>query len=150
MPGIVTDEITYSSADASDISVVYNFCAELIEQYEDLVTIDYDGVLAWVRNKISSHIGEYTCVYWRGIKVGYYRLIFQNDETELDDFYIFPEFRCKGIGTVVLKRCISCSKNPIFLYVFSRNTRAIRLYETMGFVAEKTIGNTRKIMRYKG
>ena len=32
------------------------------------------------------------------------------------------------------------------LYVFERNTGAIRLYERMGFVTEKAVGATRRIM----
>ena len=142
--------ITYGSAGPLDIQTIYDLNIMLIDQYEDLESIDYEKVSKWIKNKINSHINEYTCIYFRGVKVGYYRLVLGEDETEMDDFYVFPEYQCKGIGTFVLNQCITNSMNPVFLYVFRRNTRAIRLYQRMGFVTIETVGNTRLIMRYSG
>ena len=65
---------------------------------------------------------------------------------ELDDLYIFPEFRSKGIGSVIIQKCIEESDSTIFLYVFAKNVRAIALYEKLGFKIVKNIRDTRYIM----
>jgi ribosomal protein S18 acetylase RimI-like enzyme len=80
-------------------------------------------------------------------KVGYFNLKKGTEEAELDDFYVLPEYRGKGIGTKVLSYCISQTNTPIFLYVFRKNTDAIRLYTRFGFSVSEEIGNTRLIMR---
>ena len=83
---------------------------------------------------------------WGGTVAGYYHLIPGAEKTELDDFYILPPYRGRGIGTRALKDCIQRAAGPLFLYVFSRNAGAIRLYERMGFQITETVGETRCIM----
>lgn len=65
---------------------------------------------------------------------------------ELDDLYIIPELRSKGIGTAIVKKCFEESDGTIFLYVFAKNVRAIALYEKLGFKIVKNIRDTRYIM----
>jgi len=58
-------------------------------------------------------------------------------------------YRDKGIGTMIIKDCIkeSNEKNiPIFLYVFSKNTKAVSLYTRLGFEITEKIKDTRYIM----
>ena len=69
---------------------------------------------------------------------------------ELDDLYVLPGFQNRGIGSAILQRCITMSAKPLYLYVFSRNIRAISFYERFGFCVQKTIGNTRLIMARNG
>ena len=139
--------LSYVPATEEDIDVIFSMCKELIDTYEDVTQIDYEKVISWVERKISSHIREYTCVMLGTEKVGYFRLIPGKYETELDDFYILPEYRGKGIGTKVLSRCIAQTKMPIFLYVFRKNTGSIQLYSRMGFCVSEQVSDTRLIMR---
>ena len=44
--------ITYAPIKKEDIDTIYAFCKKLIDDYEDLDSIDYDKVLAWVKRKI--------------------------------------------------------------------------------------------------
>ena len=46
----------------------------------------------------------------------------------------------------MLERCFAEAEGPIFLYVFMRNTGAVRLYERMGFRVREKVGETRYIM----
>ena len=139
--------LQYRMADKEDIPKIYNLAKDLIDQYEDISAIDYEKVLAWVNRKIETHISEYCCVQTEGQTCAYYRLC---EDGELDDLYVLPGFQNRGIGSAILQRCITMSAKPLYLYVFSRNIRAISFYERSGFCVQKTIGNTRLIMARNG
>ena len=125
--------LCFHPAAAEDIAPLVELNRDLIESYEDLSTIDLPRVLAWTERKITKNLNQYTCII--------------SAETELDDFYIFPEFRNRGIGTEVLRRCIREQTKPLTLCVFTKNTGAMALYSRMGFRVTKNISHTRCIMR---
>ena len=139
--------LQFEIADVSDVSAIFSQAKELIDRYEDISSIDYDKVLAWVKKKIETHISEYRCVWKAGRKVAYYRLC---EDGELDDLYVLPAFQGQGIGSEILKRCIAESKADMYLYVFRDNVRAITFYERFGFTIHESVGHTRFIMTGNG
>lgn len=140
--------LSYSPAQPEDIDQIDLLCKELIQTYEQLDSIDYPKVLRWVRQKIESSIGEYTVLCADGMKAGYYHFYRNGDSLlELDDLYLFPPFQNQGIGTAVIQKCCASTTEPIQLYVFARNTRAVALYERLGFQITATVHQTRYIMR---
>lgn len=137
--------LTYAPAVSGDIEPIFSLCKQLIDDYEDTASIDYEKVLGWVRRKIEGSISSYTRVMADGEIAGWYCL---DPETgELDDFYILEGFRGKGIGTAVLQKCIAECPKSLWLYVFTKNVRAISLYRRMGFAIREEVGNTRYIMK---
>ena len=68
---------------------------------------------------------------------------------ELDDFYIFPEFQHRGIGSAVLRLLREETELPIFLYVFLENEGALRLYHRLGFREVQRVDGTRCIMTWR-
>ena len=144
-------QLTYQPALPADIDAIYSFAKKLIDQYEDKNQISYEKVLAWVRKKLERQIQEYTCIFADGEKAGYYHFSPMDPNTmELDDLYLFPAFRGYGIGTAVIQKCCAETSQPILLYVFQKNTRAIALYQKMGFqiqCATQNVSRTRYIMR---
>ena len=144
----VTDPfLTDDAASMEDAPIIFAMAKDLIDTYEDVETIAYEKVIAWVFDKICQNITDYRCVFKDGVKVGYYRMIPGVTETELDDLYILPEFQGQGIGTAVLRNCMEATHKPLFLYVFKRNLGAIKLYLRMGFSISEEVGNTRYILR---
>ena len=139
--------LQYRTAEAEDISVIYSQAKNLIDQYEDCDSIDYEKVMAWVHRKISFNISQYRCVLANGEKCAYYRLC---DDGELDDLYVLPAFRGQGIGSEILLKCMDESSNPLYLYVFSGNIRAISFYKKFGFSVREAVGKTRLILERKG
>ena len=141
-------ELTFQKAENEDGERIFRFNKELISQYETLEEINLDYILSWVQKKITSRMDEYTVICADGKKAGYYHF-FRNEEGEyeLDDLYIFPEFRNHGIGSAVIKRCCSSVKEPVMLYVFVRNQGAVSLYNRMGFQVVETIKDSRLIMK---
>ena len=138
--------LTFAPAEMADIEPLFTLSTALIEQYEDLNSINNDEVIAWVRRKIQKKIGEYICIFCDGEKAGYYRFCPAEGMMELDDLYILPRFQNRGIGTAVIKRCCAETDLPVMLYVFTRNTGACALYRRLGFRVTETVGETRCIM----
>ena len=138
--------LTFAPAEAADMESLFRFSKALIDEYEDLQSIDYEKVLAWVRRKIETQIGTYTCIFRDGRKAGYYRFSPADGMMEIDDLYIFPEFRNQGIGTAVIQNCCAETEFPVMLYVFTRNTGAFSLYRRLGFQIAETAGTSRCIL----
>ena len=125
------------NAEGNQVSFVY--------ETKVVSTIDYDRVLAWVRRKIEGNISEYQRIIADGIHAGYFHFSPAEDGWELDDLYVFPEFRSRGIGTAVIRNC--CARGSVMLYVFRKNTGALALYRRLGFREAGTAGQTRLILR---
>lgn len=132
--------LEFKKAQAEDVDAIFRLCKENIDKYEDIDSIPYDDVINWVRRKINKCISEYTRIYKDGTLCGFYRFHPDNDEYELDDFYLFEEYRGQGIGSAVLEKCLSKADKTVYLYVFKRNDGAVRLYKKFGFEVREDLG----------
>ena len=143
-----TMELVFARSGIEDGERIYQLNKQLILDYERMECIDLQKVLLWVRKKLADRIHEYITIYFDGEKAGYYHF-FRNEEGEyeLDDLYIYPGFQNRGIGTEVIKRCCASVKEPVMLYVFIRNQRAVSLYQKLGFEVVQTIKDSRYIMK---
>lgn len=140
-------KLTFRKATADDSERIYQLCKRLIDAYEDVCRIDYDSVLKWVRKKTERCIDEYTVIYADGMKAGYYRFYKNGDGVyEIDDLYVFDEFQNHGIGSEVIRTCCESVNEPVILYVFIKNKRAVSLYERLGFEVVETVGESRYVM----
>ncbi len=140
--------ITYRRATAGDIEPIYRLCKQLIDEYENVADIAYDRVLKWVYRKIENAVGEYMVIDADGEKAGYCHF-YQNEDGiyEIDDLYIFPEYQNRGIGSEVIRTCCESVEEPVMLYVFIKNQRAVSLYKRLGFSVTETIHGSRYIMK---
>ena len=142
--------LCYQPIAPEDVENILALQKELIERYEDLDTIDAEKVFAWCRKKLAVQMGDYRRILVDGELAGFYALHREDGEWELDDLYLYPRFQGQGIGTAVLRRVIAdTAPDGLFLYVFVKNTGAVRLYERMGFVQSEQVGATRLILRLR-
>ena len=139
--------VRFVNATEKDIPVVFDQAKLLVDTFEDIHAIDYEKVLKWLEQKITGHISQYRCAMIDDQRCAYWRLC---EDGELDDLYVLQSFRSMGIGSLIMKKCIEESKNPLWLYVFSKNVRAISFYERFGFSFRECVGETRLIMERKG
>lgn len=138
-------ELIYSPARPEDAPVIFGFAKELIETYETDPDLDLNMALDWTRRKIEKRIGEYTRILIDGEVAAFFRFVPDGERMELDDLYVLPAYRNRGIGTAILRRCVAEGK-PIYFYVFTENTSAISLYEREGFRKTEDVSPTRIIM----
>ena len=138
-------QLSYELAKREDAPAIFAFARELIERYETDPDLDLSMALDWTRRKIEKRIDEYTRVLADGEIAAYYRLAPDGERLELDDLYVLPAFRDRGIGTAMLRRCLALGKS-VYLYVFTGNTRAMALYEREGFCRVEDVSPTRCIM----
>lgn len=143
----MTMELKFERASGADVEAIFALSKALIDQYEDVESIDYDKVLQWVRRKIGAQIGEYQRVLMDGDLAGYVHFHPDGERMELDDLYILPEYRGRGIGTAVVEKCCAETEKPVYLYVFRRNEGAVRLYQRLGFEIVQEVGSSRYIMQ---
>lgn len=69
------------------------------------------------------------------------------DTTELAKFYLSKEARGKGIGKLLLKKCVETAKNfgykKLYLESIPEFSKAVSIYEKQGFqYLEKPLGNS--------
>ncbi len=140
-------KISFCTAQQTDVEPLFSLCKGLIDAYEDVDSIDYEKVLGWVKRKIEGEIAFYRCIMVDGVKAGYVHFYPDGAEMEIDDLYVFPTFRNRGIGTEVIRLCLLETDRPVHLYVFRRNEGAVRLYKRIGFEIRETVHNTRYLMR---
>ncbi len=138
-------QLVYEPAGIEDAPAIFAFARELIETYETDPELDLAMALDWTRRKIEKRIDEYTRVLWGGEVAAYYRFVPDGERMELDDLYVLPEYRDRGVGTAILRRCLAQGK-PVYFYVFTQNTRAVALYEREGFSKVTDVSPTRSIM----
>ncbi len=141
-----TVKLQYRKAEKSDIAKILEQSRALIEQYEDLQSINLDEIMAWMERKTTRFIHEYRKVSLDGVVVAYYRLAEHEGEVELDDFYVLEEYRDKGIGSMIMERILKSISCPIKLYVFNENNGAMRFYTRYGFKLAQWVSTTRCIM----
>ena len=143
-------KLLFEKATGSDIESIYEFNKYLIDRYENVQNIEYDKVLSWVQRKIETYIEEYQRILFDGELAGYYRFHQDGDKMELDDLYIFPQYRNQQIGTTIIEKCLMETNLPVYLFVFIKNTKAVELYKRIGFEIVETIQDSRYIMQING
>ena len=142
-------EITFEPAREEDILPILELNRGLIDRYEDCTAIDYDRVLAWVRENIRENLATFNRVMADGRLAGYFSLGPSEGALELDSLFVLPEYQNRGIGTAIVRHCQAQADDTLFLYVFKENTGALNLYRRLGFEIREEVRKTAYIMEYK-
>ena len=112
--------------------------------------MDLNYALKWTHDDVMAHWADYTRILADGEPAGYYALKSMADGTaELSLLALYPSFRGQGIGTRVLRRCLELAPGDVSLFVFTKNTVALHLYDSMGFQVIEPIKNSRLHMGRK-
>lgn len=105
-------KLTFRKAERNDTALVLQFIRELAEyeKMQDEVVADVDTLAEWIFDKEKA---EVIFAVADGVEVGF-ALFFHNFSTflgragiYLEDLYVKPEYRGKGIGKAILKKLAS-------------------------------------------
>ncbi len=136
--------VEFTTAEQRDLPLLFALNRTLIDQYEDVESIDYDRVLRWVEQNLKNQLPHFRRILHNGQLAGFFCLC----DGELDSLFVLPEYQGLGLGTEVIRYCQNTSPS-LMLYVFRKNVRAMALYQRMGFQITKEVGKTRYVMEWK-
>ncbi|MBL1288016.1 GNAT family N-acetyltransferase [Streptomyces sp. NPDC057067] len=120
-----------TAGDAEEVTRVYLASRAAALPYLPRVHSDAD-TLAWITHVLLPGGRTWVAEGEAGELLGFASL----DGGELDQLYLRPDVRRRGIGTLLLERAKEASRGELSLYTFRRNAAARAFYERHGFVAE--------------
>lgn len=106
-----------------------------------------DKIIKYVNDYIEKNYTKYNLIIFNKIILGAYCIDSYNDGLLLDEIYIFPDYRNKGIASKVIINMQNTSNENIYLWVYKSNKVAFNLYTKLGFHIEDET-ETRYLMKY--
>lgn len=105
------------------------------------VTLFGDKYIEKLREDLNSPHVEYTLAIINGVIAGYAKLIYEDDgkgKVQLDKLYFLKKHHGCGYGKKLLTQCAEQVKakdrNSVYLYVNTKNEKAIAFYQKIGGV----------------
>lgn len=134
------EKLLLLSIEEKDADIIYEEAKQHVFEYEDISIINIDHVLEWMKRKYRNHQNWFYKIIKNSQVVGYFGIRDTEDGYEIEDIYLFKEYRGQGIGKQLLQYIIDTYPGMLELCVFRKNKRAISLYQTFGFYvyAEKS------------
>ena len=132
----------------SNIEKLIEYKKRTIYEYaEKLSDEEINKINNYVENNIPKIIDNYYNIIVDEKIVGCLLLTNKDDGKLLDEIYLEEQYRNQGIGTDIIKNILK-QNNIVYLWVYKKNTKAIKLYKKLGFnIIEET--DTRYYMKYK-
>lgn len=129
---LLPDGIGLRDAKKTDIDQLFEWELETISKN----LRDKDGIRKKLRQDTLDNIKHVKVIvdFTKSKDIGMYEAYAIDDGKwwYLDEIYLIPEYRGKGIGSTLIKRDIA-SHDKLVLRVDSENKKAIKLYKSLGF-----------------
>jgi ribosomal protein S18 acetylase RimI-like enzyme len=151
--GMITDKEKYTMRNAteSDLEFVYQSELETVGENKD-----DPKVQRYIRKDAKESLGHTKIIVVDRKDAGVYQAYATNyyglregkrDWWYLAHIYLKPEYRSKGIGSSIIKKDMG-EHDKILLQVMKSNTKAKKLYESLGFVVDMENDHGGLVMRY--
>lgn len=127
-------------ADAAVIARVHRASRAATMPYLPPQTRDHEEVTRWIRDIVLKE-----CRTWVAVRDGKVRGYAALDGDMLEQLYLLPPDRRRGIGTLLLDEVRRHSPEGVSLRVFQRNTDARAFYERHGFTVLDTSDGARNM-----
>ena len=109
---------------------------------------EYNKISNYVKNETPKMLDDTRIIMYNNDQpIGMIIAYQKEQDWFIDDIFLIPEFRHKGIGRMILENEIS-SHDQLALWVYKSNIHAISLYESLGFKVEESI-KERQMMRLR-
>lgn len=104
----------------------------IFEYAKDVSDEEKLKILNYVDKYLDKYLDDFKMIVKDKNKCGCYLIRDYQDGILLDEIFLLPEYRNKGIGTDVIKSILKC-EHCVYLCVYKDNIRAVKLYEKLGF-----------------
>lgn len=109
---------------------------------------EYNKISNYVKNETPKMLDDTRIIMYNNDQpIGMIIAYQKEQDWFIDDIFLIPEFRHKGIGRMILENEIA-SHDQLALWVYKSNIHAISLYESLGFKVEESI-KERQMMRLR-
>lgn len=129
------EELSFRKAHTSDSEFVFTVKKAAFREYVEQVWGWDDNYQRELHNR--RFAAQDVCIIqFRGTDVGFLSTSSTPDTLKVNQLFILPEYQGKGIGSACLTRIIdnaSLEQKSVILQVLKVNTRAIALYQRLGF-----------------
>ena len=116
-----------------DIDRLIEYKKQTILAFEkDITEEQYNKVMNYIVNDINENLDKCMNIVLDDKIIGMVMLTDKDDGKLLDELYIEEEYRNQGIGTDIIKNILKENK-IVYLWVYKANTKAISLYNKLGF-----------------
>ena len=116
-----------------DIDRLIEYKKQTILAFEkDITEEQYNKVMNYIVNDINENLDKCRNIVLDDKIIGMVMLTDKDDGKLLDELYIEEEYRNQGIGTDIIKNILKENK-IVYLWVYKANTKAISLYNKLGF-----------------
>ena len=116
-----------------DIDRLIEYKKQTILAFEKNITEEqYNKVMNYIVNDINENLDKCQNIILDDKIIGMVMLTDKDDGKLLDELYIEEEYRNQGIGTDIIKNILKENK-IVYLWVYKANTKAISLYNKLGF-----------------
>ena len=127
-------DIKFTKADRSMIEDIYYTANSVVETYAPRDYYMKHDMMDAVYQRLKAKISDYTVVRYKGHDAAYFYMETGRDFAEIFDLYVFKDFRNLGLGTAIVRRCLTDTELPVIVKVFSDDIDAVRLFRRLGFV----------------
>lgn len=123
-------------ANDKDMKMLINYKLLTITEYAEDFTEDMNLEMhKYVNENVPKDLDSYKIIVVDGKDIGCLLVTDYEDGVLLDEIYINEEYRNNGIGTSLIENVLS-KHNVVYLWVYKKNEKAIKLYEKLGFKKE--------------
>lgn len=136
----------YQIASKKDIQTLVDLNLENLDTCDPRSKKQRDYLKKYLKEIIGESINNYQVIYLNQTKIGYYCIELNEEGYEFVDFYLLPDHRHQGYGKQILQEILPAYPD-LYLYVFTRNQIAIKLYQQFGFIIEEQLGSSRIKMK---
>lgn len=138
-------EFKFLSPTEDDVERLY-YCLANSFLYYNRNIANTEQQLMRIYQRVKNNIGSYKLVKCGGEKAAYYYFHEQGDMMKLEDIHVLARFRNRGIGTSIVRRCISETEKPLCAELYYHNVYAMSLFRHNNFAVAQRIDARRCIV----
>lgn len=128
------------NAENSNVDLLLDMKLDIIFNSKEILDLDkneMEKIVNYSEEEIRENLSDYKLVVKDEAIIGTFAIVDYNDGKLIDTIYLNTNYRNQGIGSKIINKIIETNYEPIYLWVYKSNERAINLYKRFGFKVEE-------------